>query len=37
MLRQCLSLFLRCVSCMQQNNGSCLLIYSVNCVFILGN
>ena len=34
-LRQCLSMFLRCVSCMQQNAGSCLHIQSVSlCLFI---
>ena len=34
-LRECLSLALTCVSCMQQNAGSCLHIQSVSlCLFI---
>ena len=34
-LRQCLSLCLRCVSCIQQNAGSCLYVQSVSlCLFI---
>ena len=34
-LSRCLSLWLRCVSCKQQNVGSCFLIQSLNlCLFI---
>ena len=35
-LRYCLSLLLRCVSCMQQNAGSCLHIQSVSLCFFIG-
>ena len=37
-LRQCLSLILRCASCMQQNTGSCLLLSLLLAyAFLLGN
>jgi hypothetical protein len=36
-LRKCLALLLRCVSCMQQSDGSCLHIHSDSlCLFIGG-
>ena len=35
-LRRCLSLWLRCVSCMQQKNGFCFCIQSVSLCLIIG-